>query len=146
MEASLTSVKEATDSAVSMGTQRTVLFLVSPLAVGAAMLLAWVVLIGWGWSGHTPELLAGGVLNIVAGTLAVLPTAVLLRHGAARLALGALAATVIRTVVDLAGTLLLLAPGWALERYWLLGFVTAFYLVLLLAETTVTAWVVRRAK
>ncbi len=52
----------------------------------------------------------------------------------------------IRVIVDAAGALLLLAPGWQMQMNWLLGFVAVFYGVLLVAESTVAAWVVRRSR
>ena len=136
----------ASSPTAGIAAARLVLLLAAPLSMGAAMGVGIVVLVGAGATAHSREMLAAGALNTVAGMLAMLPAVHMLRHGAGRLAMGALAATGIRMVVVLGGALLLPLPGWAMDRTWLLGFVVAFYLVVLLTESAGTTWVLRRTR
>ena len=126
--------------------ERAALLLVSLVAVGLAMGLGWVILVGGGWTAHTRELLAAGIVNVLAGTLAALPAIMMVGRGGGRVAQAVMAGMLIRVVVDAGGTIILMAPGWAMDKNWLLGFVGAFYCVLLAAESAVAAWVVRRGK
>lgn len=116
----------------------------TPVAVGAAMALGYLVIASLGTPVFGREMLAAGAVALVAGWASSVPLLLAMRSGnGAKMPTAALLGAGLRVLLMLTGTLLLLGPGFGLARFpavlWALG----FYLPLLAADTAVVAWVLR---
>jgi hypothetical protein len=91
-------------------------------------------------------MLAAAIINIVGGTFAALPLLKLMKRGAAAIAVAGLMSIAVRCGMILGGLVLAFGPGWGLEKMPAVYWVLAFYFPLLIAETTMVAWLSYRAK
>jgi len=121
------------------------LLLSSPVAVGVAILVGWVLLTSLGIPVYGREMFAAGIVSAVGGTLAVLPLFAVFKRGAAAIAKAAIMGIGLRCGLILAGVILAMGPGWSLDRmplvYWVLG----CYFPVLIVETAMVSWLCQKA-
>jgi hypothetical protein len=120
--------------------------LAAPLAVVLSMALAWVLLKTIGIPLHPAEMFAGAIVNTAGGMAASIPLFVRMKKGAIAIAQAGLAGIAVRMGTVFLGLLAAGAPGWGLDRTPLVGWVLGFYCPLLIAETALVSWLIRRAK
>ena len=125
---------------------RVILFLAAPAAVGLSLLVGWALLRSFALPLHAPELLAAAIINLLGGTLAVLPLFFRMKHGAVAIAQSGLMGIAIRCAVVFGGLVLAFGPGWQLDKMPLVYWTLACYFPMLMAETALIAWLSHRAK
>jgi hypothetical protein len=123
-----------------------VLPVVPAISVVLACILGLVVLTSLGVSSYLPEMTAAAVINALGGLMSVGALIMVAEKGAAAIARTAMAGTAIRIAGVLMGTLMAMGPGWGLQNKPLLYWVLNLYFVMLVAESWVAIWLVRRAK
>lgn len=126
-------------------TPGTIMLLAGPLAVLLVMGLGWVVLASLGLPRHVPEMIGGGIVNVVGGLLATLPVLFFMKKGVLAILQASMLAMVVRCGVILMGLMLALAPGWNLAKMPLVLWVLCLYFPLLIVETSCIAWLNNRA-
>jgi hypothetical protein len=118
----------------------------APIAVLLSMLLAWILLTTVGVALHPAEMLAGAIVNTAGGLAASIPLFAGMKKGAIAIAQAGLAGIAVRMGTVFLGLLAAGAPGWGLDRTPLVGWVLGFYFPLLITETALVSWLIRRAK
>jgi hypothetical protein len=118
----------------------------APITVLLTMLLAWFLLKTLAIPLHAPEMLAAALINGLAGIAAALPLLLRMKRGAIALAQAGLIAIGIRMGLVLLGLIAAIAPAWHLDREPLILWVIAFYFPLLITESTLVAWLIKKAK
>ncbi|GEM_PF-1683976 len=122
-----------------------VMLLASPVAVGVVMGLGWVVLTSMGMALYGREMVAGGIVAVVGGTLAALPVTILMKRGVMAIMQASLLSMMIRCGAILMGLLLAMGPGWALDKMPLAVWSLCFYFPLLIVETSCIAWLANKS-
>jgi hypothetical protein len=123
-----------------------ILPLVPAVSVTLACIVGLVVLTSFGIAAYLPEMTAGAVINAFGGLLSVGALIMVADKGASAIARTAMAGTAIRIVGVLMGTIMAMGPGWGLQNKPLLYWVLNLYFVMLIAESWVAIWLVRKAK
>jgi hypothetical protein len=91
-------------------------------------------------------MLAGAIANTLGGVIAAIPLLIRMRKGAIAIAQAGLMGIALRMGIVLAALLIALAPNWGLNRAALVGWSLGGYFPLLIVETAVVAWLLRKAR
>lgn len=119
--------------------------LAAPAAVLVSMLVGWLILTTAGLPLYGREMIGAAIVNTVGGIVAALPVFILMKRGAAAIAQAAILGIAVRCGSVLMGLLAAGAPAWGLDRMPLVWWVIGFYFPMLIAETTVIAWLSNKA-
>jgi len=108
------------------------------------MLAAWVVATSFTLNFYPSEMLAAGIINGIAGVLAIVPMLLVVGKGTLFIARTALLATTLRMILVLIGLVLAYGPGWHLQHTPIIAWAGLFYAVMLISEGIAVSWVMRR--
>jgi hypothetical protein len=124
----------------------TITLLASPITVLLTILIGWLLLRVMGLSTYPREMLAGALANALGGLVAATVLMLRMKRGAVAIAQAGLIGIALRMGTVLLGLLVACAPRWGFERFALFAWAVGCYFPLLVVESTLVAWLIRKAR
>jgi hypothetical protein len=119
--------------------------LAGPVAVMLVLLVAGALVRALDVPLHGAEMVAGGLMNAVGGVMAALPLVMVMHHGTTALVQAGVLGIPIRCGVILMMLCLALVPATGLDRAAVVTWTVVCYFPLLVVETAMAAWLMRKA-